>query len=311
MQEILSSTPPTQLKSVYKTNYGRKAETTTDERKVNKERSRQLLRQWRAKHGLNRATGFVLPKTNIFLPFVKQNTLYDSPWFDGIPHTCIRDFPKHRLETLMALEIELIKRTRTGDLAEHKYGANKGVNIGKSVVSGGSHACKTEGISGSIHDAKAAKENKDLKVQVWDTIVGVLHDAFHNELWFRRQVHLCAQLNKQSGEERTIPNSPISGIWMSFEGREEAIHCDRNIVGAIFVLSLYQPEPGSATLCVMSEGGNVKKVALLPMKVLGGTWGATSHCNLGLDHHATEFRRSWTLYLDGRVFGRNYKFCTN
>ena len=43
---------------------------------------------------------------------------------------------------------------RTRKLGTHRYGANLGVNLGLTIVSGGQHSDKSLGISGSIHQSR-------------------------------------------------------------------------------------------------------------------------------------------------------------
>ena len=172
------------------------------------------------------------------------------------------------------------------------------------MVSGGGHANKQKGISGSIHDGRIARRHPELTKQIREVILEILEVAFGNKLWYRRQVHLCQKLNQQSGEERTI--GPASGFWLSTRPKHEAVHCDYNICGAIFVLSTYSSTAGTAALCHLSEAGNVGKCHLVPGMVVGGTWGSRAHANNKVDATVMQERMSWNIYIDKRVFGSNY-----
>jgi hypothetical protein len=52
----------------------------------------------------------------------------------------------------------------------HRYGGNRGVNLGRSAVSGGSYADASSGISGSIHCSRFAKQNPELAAKIQDCI---------------------------------------------------------------------------------------------------------------------------------------------
>jgi hypothetical protein len=142
----------------------------------------------------------------------------------------------------------------------------------------------------------------------FDLIASILQEAFGDLRWYRSMVHLCKQLNTQSGEQRTIPNAPISGIWLTLSSRgDDQALCASNIVGPIFLLSTSSSCPGKVELCFISKKGHAYKHALMPGLVLGGTWGSLTHSYVDADGVAEEQCISWTFFLDYRVFGANYK----
>jgi hypothetical protein len=261
----------------------------------------------RKRNGLVISNGFVLQGTNVLFNTVKGMNLKDHPFFHDIPQKCIRGFPMTKVDELRALEIELDAFAEK-KVEWHRYGANGGVNLGISVTDGGAHGNKECGYSGGIHCGFTLKSQPDLRRRVHSLIKSILDEAYGKVLWYRRMVHLCDRLNKESGEERTIPGTPLSGIWWATVTKKDAVHCDQNIVGPIFVLSTFEAKRGSASLCFLSDSGRRTQFTLQPGKIMGGRWGSNPHFNRNMDPNAQACRMSWTLYLDKRVFGNNYKF---
>lgn len=298
------------IKCIYKTKYTRKirCKAAEDKLKNKRRKSMAVLASFRKMHGMKTKTGFVKDTTTVFLSHVQaSDNLVEHPFFHGIPHQCVREFDIRLVSQLRSLEKQIAALVGPNSLAEHRYGANGGVNLGASVVSGGVHA-KVPGVSGSVQCARLLKDKPLLRTQLETLICHITNQAFGKCAWFRRIVHLCMRLNQQSGEKRTIPGTPFSGVWLNLHTKKEYVHCDRNIVGLIMVLSTYEATPGTAALCSMSESGHMTKFTLQPGIALAGTWGSSSHCNLNVSQDATAVRTSWTLYLDQRVFGSNYKF---
>jgi hypothetical protein len=173
-----------------------------------------------------------------------------------------------------------------------------------TFTSRGTHAQK--GFSGSMHFS--SNIDADLQERMFWVISSLLEDAFGNQACYKRLVHLCNQVNAQSGEQRTIPNTPSSCIWFSILPKQEEFHVDKNMVGPIFLLTTFLKSiPGSAYFCFISENGNAYKHVVQPGTIAAGIWGALAHGNLSLDALARKERMSWTIYCDHRVFGRNYK----
>ena len=280
---------------------------------VNSNNTRKELAHLRSAWGLTK-NGFVKQYTPVFLHSIPQivfeHRFENHAFFHAMPHTCVGQFPEGLLVELKAFEsvINTLLETRSSVLEGHKYGANVGVNLGNSVVSGGVHSCKDSGISGSIHLAKLLKRRDDLRKESIHLFSKLLHHAFGNKAWFQRMTLLCKRLNEDSNEERTIPGTPVSGIWFTKHPREEKIHCDGNVVGATFVLTTF--EGNGATLCMSSPNQTLKKCKLSPGTILAGKWANWAHCNTKINAVTAENRTSWTLYLDGRAFFRSYKYVT-
>jgi hypothetical protein len=90
---------------------------------------------------------------------------------------------------------------------------------------------------------------------------------------------------------------------------EGNVHCDRNVVGATFLLTT--SDVTGSTLCLSTPTGKLAKYDLKPGAIIGGSWASYSHCNLKVDNHPGNSRTSWTLYLDARVFSKRYKCVHN
>lgn len=280
-----------------------KSKDNAAKREVLKKR-REALRDW----GMDK-DGYIKATTPVFFKTVNGIRLHAHPLFKlaCIPHMDKRVISADIFAQLLDVERQLKPFLgRMNKLAEHRYGANKGVNLGKSVVTGGTHA--RNGYSGSIHRAKAAKSiPRDLHKQICDLISTILLDAYGDTAWFRRMERLCSRLNSESKEERCVQGSVFSAIWLNMIPKEEAIHCDENIVGPIFTFSTY---PGKS-LVTMSENERLCTTIQRPGVILGGLWGSYPHCNLGItESSARAGKISWVLYLDKRVFGKNYKYVT-
>ena len=109
----------------------------------------------------------------------------------------------------------------------------------------------------------------------------------------------------ESGDERTISGLPLTGLWFNIVPKQEAIHCDRNVVGATFVLSTYEGDGASLVLSTTSLD-NVGKFQINPPTILAGRWANYAHCNTNVATGST--RKSWTLYLDKRAFSKRYVY---
>ncbi len=135
----------------------------------------------------------------------------------------------------------------------------------------------------------------------------ILEEAFGSCLWYKRLLHLTAKINSESGYERTLPGLPLTGMWFNVVPKQEAVHCDRNVVGATFVLSTYQ---GNRAVLVLSTTSpkTVAKIQINPPMILAGKWANYAHCNTNVSIEAESKRKSWTLYLDKRAFSTRYAY---
>ena len=197
-----------------------------------------------------------------------------------------------------------ISKTTSVNPVGHRYGANEGYNLGLSVAPGFPHGDKAKGISGSVQWAELTKSRPDLRRSLITCLTHILHDAYGDQAWFQRLLHLTTKLNSDTGETRTIPSLPISGLWLTQNPKPEGVHCDRNVVGATFLLTTSSAK--GAVLVLHSPTGKLIKHKLMPGQILAGSWANHAHCNSKVD--CSEFRTSWTLYLDLRVFCSRYVY---
>ena len=265
------------------------------------------LRKWRAENGLTRE-GYVKRYTPVLFPCLPMGVAFSiHPFFDGIPHVILRENHNH-LDELRKIEEEIANliKEETGVLESHKYGANIGVNLGLSVVDGGSHADKSKGVSGSIHFANFVKSRPDLRRRLYCLFQTILSESFGQEAWYKRLLHLTTKLNFDSGEIRTIPGLPISAFWLTQQPRDEAVHCDRNVVGSTFLLTTKSVQ--GAAVCMCSPSGKFSTHQLQLGQILAGQWANFAHCNLKVTNKDCETRTSWTIYLDRRVFSERYLY---
>jgi hypothetical protein len=207
------------------------------------------------------------------------------------------------LEELRSIEQEVreINRSR-----KHGFGANEGYNVGISVVDGGSHGNTSNNISGSIHSACLIKERPELWNRIVQCFKEILGEIYGSQGWYKRLLLITTQLNQQTNEHRTIPGLPLSGLWLTEKQNEESDHCDKNVVGATFLLTTSDVK--GPTLCMSSPTGFLAKYDLKPGAILAGSWANHSHCNLKADENPGNSRTSWTLNLDERVFCKRYEY---
>lgn len=203
----------------------------------------------------------------------ESRKMYTHPIFHSIPLVTVREMSKTLKKKMLRMEKRIInvllrRRRRTKrrvrmpdgrvieilEGGEHNNGGNRGINFGYRVLTGGSHGDAANNISGSIQKCDDTGIPVD---ELHDLIRAILHDAFGGCAWFRRAVAIAERINKEAGEIRCIPGTPISGIWMSTEGpKEMSVHTDWNVCGPSFVFSLYKPKKGKEVyLEVSSDDG--------------------------------------------------------
>jgi hypothetical protein len=251
------------------------------------------------------SAGYIRRDTNIFIETLpKKTAFHNHPLFHDIPYLVTRDNVQLSwLEELRSLEQEI---RNTHQSTKHKYGANMGYNVGISIVSGGSYADKSKNVSGSIHTASLVKDLPDLGIRTVECFKKILDAKYGNQGWYKRLLLITTQLNQQSMERRTIPGLPLSGLWLTEQPNGESVHCDRNVVGATFLLTTSHAK--GSTLCLSSPTQKLAKYDLKPGIILAGSWASYAHCNVRVAERPGNSRTSWTLYLDGRVFCRKFMF---
>jgi hypothetical protein len=303
----------------------------TEQSKMARKRADVQRAALRKANGLYVKSGFVKP-TKVILKneVIRAVELAKDPMFQE-DKTCIREAPLHLVkqldryiqqvkEILMTPEGKLLEERRldgeTFSRAEamqraphipwHKYGGNRGVNLGISCVSGGVHG--RNGFSGSVHYGKFAVKHWPLCKKILKLLNKMLDDSYGVH-WYKQAKVYCAQLNHQSGEERTVGGTVFSGVWLTLETRENATHQDKNVVGATFLCSTYNPtQEKNGALLVQPNKGAAHLIPLPPGRIVGGNWAQSYHNNRNVDEHARQNRTSLVLYLDYRVFSARYKY---
>jgi hypothetical protein len=234
-----------------------------------------------------------------------ETKLEDHPFFASIPCMVHRETTNTSWFSQLVKIEELVLATVPNTTTKHRYGANMGVNFGMSVEPGGRGS---QGVwSGAIHQhAKAAKHQVELQMQLITCFKGLLEELFGDAAWCRRLLKLTTRLNEESEEDRTIPGLPLTGLWLTNTPVEEAVHCDRNVVGATFLLTTSDVE--GSQLQMLSSTGTVTKHRIAPGQILAGKWANHPHCNVNNLQGSKTKRTSWTLCLDGRVFCKRFRF---
>jgi hypothetical protein len=327
-----------EVKTVRKTMYrNKKKETEVDKakRKIARKRTDAKLSAWRKANNLFVKDGTVKPTKLLLLDNVTAEFAKDAMFQED--RVCIRDGPPQLVkqlakyigqvrEILMTPEGRLLEQRRVNgetfsreevensedfDLAWHKFGGNRGVNLGISCVSGGVHANTEEGWSGSVHYGKFAVKHWYLCKKILKLINKILDHSYGKVHWYKQAKAYCAQLNAQSKEERTVAGTVFSGVWLTLETRENSTHRDKNVVGPTFLCSTYTPTEEKNGALLIQPTATEKKAILVPLppgRIVGGSWAQDYHNNQKVDAHAKRYRTSLVLYLDYRIFGRNYKF---
>jgi hypothetical protein len=161
-----------------------------------------------------------------------------------------------------------------------------------------------------MHCAAFVKKRPKLRARILKCLQEILYSAFGERAWFKRLCALADELDKEealkSGQRRTLPGLPITGVWLAWDPKERVVHVDKDVVSVSFVLTTRQYK--GASLCVLSQNGELVDHLLLPGEILAGTWTNDAHCNINVDE--SEGRTSWTLYLDARAFSKKFK-CIN
>lgn len=216
------------------------------------------------------------------------------------------------VEGLQYLESQLDyleAQTVSGDgrLAWHRYGGNRGISLAMSIAPSGTTS--RGGFSGSIQEAAWVKRHPELAKRAQQCIAKILDASFGKVRWYRQAKAYCKRLNEQAGnEERTVWNTCFSGLWLTLDTKEGSVHKDHNVVGPAFLLSTYEPRFRDEGALAVSSPTTNYKWPLKPGTVIGGNWAQHEHCNINVDAVTAANRTSWVVYLDKRVFGKNYVF---
>lgn len=273
-----------------------------------KVQKKKELRQWHRSHGLTHR-GFVRKKTKVFFNELDPGAGFpNDPVFHGVPHLCMRraEVDSANWQSLLEVEQELkeLIKQKIIKVDTHKFGANKGVNVGLTVRVGFPCGDKEAGMSGSVQWSDIVKGRPLLRNKIINTFKGLIEERFGKLTWYERLKKITKKLNEDSNETRTIPDLPITGIWFTCNPKKEHSHCYRNACGSTFLLTTSDVEGGE--LLGMYPNGNLFKHHVKPGEIVAGKWATNAHCNNGLSKEKKEKRTSWTVYLDRRVFSKKY-----
>jgi hypothetical protein len=262
---------------------------------VNNKRVRNSLQLWRKEYGLTSNHGLLKNSTKVLFGDTRHLQSFDShPFFHKIPYACIRETLRNQaFAELRCLEKEIIELLQLSkeNYTAHKYGANEGENCGMSFSGGGTLSNKVSGISGTVQWSGFIKRQPELRKRLYNLFEIILEEAFGPCLWYKRLLRLTAKINSESGYERTLPGLPLTGIWFNVVPKQEAVHCDRHVVGATFVLSTYEGD-GAVLVLSTTSPKNVAKIQINPPMILAGKWANYAHCNTNVSIVTESKRKS-------------------
>ena len=239
--------------------------------------------------------------------------------FRFIPEIVVsRSISEKTLQQMEDVESRLILRLRGGGWDDCPARQSTGRSLGRTVVSGGTHANKDLGVSGSTHQSRHFSPQRDrprksvsamqrydnekiqlseLEDDLIDAVSNVLYEAFGRFRWYQ------VALEKLSGlpPERIVKGGkiPCSHIWWTSSNKAFNIHTDENTVGPAFLFTATTHEGGDL---YSHTCHGVQKVTLERGVVVGGRWAQLPHCS----SESNKGRRSFVLYLDYRMFSKNY-----
>lgn len=199
------------------------------------------------------------------------------------------------VDALYNLNIKL-KEQLLESASKTSNNSHHGVSLAKTVVSGGTHASKKLGISGSIHWNQALADNIALQLEVFDVVGQIVDNSFGKYPWFRKWMDFFD--DHPHLKKMLIPKTPFTSVWWSFDERPFNIHHDWNTFG------------GACLVCPDEvPGGNI--IVFSPDgcrgKILCGRWGLSRHCTASVP--TGEKRFSMVFYFDSRIFTGKYKEC--
>ena len=109
-----------------------------------------------------------------------------------------------------------------------RYGANEGVNLGISVATGG----QTTVGKRSIQPARGISAVPKFRKRLWAFFARLMKRIFGGRNWYKS---LCRKVGGL--KERTILDTPISGLWYTIVAGVENVHTDLNTRGVAMVLT--------------------------------------------------------------------------
>jgi hypothetical protein len=276
----------------------KKKQTRTEKEKDQK----RLRRLFFLANGLT-MRGFVLKSSKLLLDGLAPENFRSHNIWHNIPYAVLRSVDESLLDRLRLIETKIASVLKNGDIADHKYGANVGYNLGYSIVSGGTHAGKSKNVSGSIHWCKTMKARPELRAELGSVFAEILENAFGSDPWYRRLKQIAENVRREENG-RFLDGMPLSAWWWTRFPKKENVHCDRNVVGATFLLTTATVH--GATFVGMNPNGKTMRHRLKAGTIMGGTWAQHAHCNSPSSEIVLAQRTTWTLYLDKRVFSKKY-----
>jgi hypothetical protein len=161
----------------------------------------------------------------------------------------------------------------------------RGYSLAKTVVTGGSHACRDQEIRGSIHWNPTLISHALLQQNVFQVIGSVLKESFGQQEWYR-SVRKYYESNPHL-KDILIPETPCTSLWWCHDGLPFE-HFHWNTVDIVFLFC-------AADL----EGRN-----MYLGKIIAGQWWQCKHMNESFLSEVGGF--SMLAYFDTRIIGKHY-----
>ena len=214
----------------------------------------------------------------------------------NLPFAELQRLRPSELKSLRALEDDIRGQLELDTLERtHGFGANKGVQFGYSVVSGG---MAKRPLQGTVQVGAVVAERPELRRRIWSFWRQVLRRIFGKKRWWQ------PLLQRVGRAGRTIPGLPVSAIWLTTSSRTDRVHIDENARGVSFVCCSTGVPGGELHLQHPTTGHHTHKLG--SGDVVVGRWAQSAHCNGDMSLTEKSRRWSWTLYLDYRVLASSY-----
>lgn len=202
---------------------------------------------------------------------------------------------------------ELLKAELLSSSSTTSNNSHHGVSLAKTVVSGGVHGNKAEGVSGSIHWNNALQKNTPLQLQILKTVGDIVQESFGHCAWFKRWMAFYEA--RPNLKKFLIPRTPCTSCWWSYDSRPFNLHNDWNTFDAAFLVCPVDIAGGNV-IFTNPQGTRAVSVHMSPGKSICGRWALSDHCVAPLeDGNSDQFRFSLVFYFDRRIATGCYKEC--